>query len=89
MKPKLSLEEFADWCAKQPAGKTYDFGDYVSCACGQYAAGIGVDAFIWFIKMIDDHEAGRANVWIKANSIAYEKPHTFGALAARLCAVQS
>lgn len=77
MKNQLSLEAFADWCEKKPANEEYFWTDADICACGQYAASLGLQGN-WPLK--------KDTFWFDANMIALlTMPHTFGALARRLC----
>jgi hypothetical protein len=86
MKPQLTIEAFADWCERQPAERAYDYHDYRTCACAQYAATIGLSPDEWIDKAIGCPET----MWGTANCEANSKPWTFGALAIRLRAqVQS
>lgn len=80
MKPVLSIEAFADWCEKQPPEKGYVYADVCNCACGQYAQSLGLNHWSPF-----DSE-----FWFAAdNEASWTDERTFGALAARLRAVQS
>jgi hypothetical protein len=77
MKPQLTLEAFADWCEKQPAEKTYNYADCNRCACGQYAATLGLQGWAG-VKVYQPGE-----FWYEANCAAAWED-TFGALAKRL-----
>ncbi len=70
MRNPLTIEAFAEWAAKKSPRKTYDWFDTDACACAQYADYLGG----W----------GGSSVWRRMQSIAYERPWTFGALATRL-----
>jgi len=85
----LTIEAFAEWAEKQPADEAYVFCDWRECACGQYAASLGIDSIAWSVAMLDDAILGGRGFWVTANSTAYGKPRTFGALAARLRALSA
>lgn len=79
MKPQLSIEAFAAWCEKQPAERRYNYHSSEVCACGQYAAILGMKEYAWI-----DSYWGETSFWRRANGQAQIEPYTFGALAARL-----
>ncbi len=79
MKPQLTIEAFADWCEKQPADGVYDYTHSSSCAVAQFLQSAGVqnyDLFPWEIPE-------------RFQEPVREYPWAFGALSARLRAVQS
>ena len=82
MKQQLSLEAFADWCEKQPEGRVYRWVDYNECACGQYAASLGITGWCKHVY--------KGGFWDVANRVAFQvsAPRTFRALAAHLRAAQ-
>jgi hypothetical protein len=71
MKNPLSIEAFADWCEKQPAGRGYDWTDDETCAVAQYAKAHG--------RRPDDMPLA----W-EAVAMNGGMDQTFGALAKRL-----
>ena len=81
----LTIEAFVEWCERKPADEAYVFCDWKECACGQYAALLGIDSSAWADALLDDaiHGDGRG-FWATANSAAYDEPRTFSALAKRL-----
>lgn len=76
MKPQLTKEAFAEWCEKKPADKFYDYENWRTCACAQYANHLGVEYPIVFPR-----ENG--TFWEQAEYAAVNAT-TFGALAKRL-----
>lgn len=79
MKPQLTIEAFADWCSKQPADRGYNYHCAEACACGQYAASLGMKEYAWI-----DGYWGETSFWRSANNHARIEPHTFGSLSLRL-----
>lgn len=79
MKNPLTLEAFAEWAERQPADKVYDYRDCAVCACGQYAASLGISK-----DWLTGELTGESEFWVEANYQAYHEPHNFGALAKRL-----
>lgn len=79
MKNVLSMEAMAEWAEKKDPDEYYIWDSHGKCACGQYAAEMGLNES-WAAAL-------HSQFWIEANSIAFERPHTFGALAIRLRAV--
>lgn len=77
MKPQLSIEAFADFCERKSAEEPYYFWSITECACAQYARHLGGKL-----------QGRRKAFWFVINDVAAVEPHTFGALAARLRAVQ-
>lgn len=86
MKPQLTIEAFADWCEKRPAGDGYNWADEDNCATAQYAKSLGMlEAFS------RRNKPGASKFWCAGEQIALRDDYfeagfrdTFGALAARL-----
>lgn len=70
---KPSLEDFVAWLETKPCEEKYDWSIASVCACGQYAASIGVD---WM-------GASSNRVLKQINLLAQYRPWTFGALLTR------
>ena len=81
MKHILTIAAMAEWAAKRPAAEEYTWFDIGMCPCGQYAREHGLAD--WY----DPRKDRTSPFWDEANSIAYGRPRTFGALAERLRAV--
>lgn len=81
MKPQLTLEAFANWCAKQPADNRYDYDCVGECALTQYAASLGLPTPY---GEAPDSPIHTSAFWGVANNKACFGVRTFGALAARL-----
>lgn len=84
MKNPLSLEAFADWCAKQPTDAEYRYDNIVDCACGRYFRSLGIDAhysgyheWLGFYRRRIPHSD-------EMDRLASVRPHTFGALTERV-----
>lgn len=81
MKNMLTLESFADWCEKQPEEKLYEWGSKRHCAIAQYASALGNRDLYEKISNLPVHAGS-------CETLAFDPPHTFGALAKRLRAAQ-
>lgn len=95
MKNPISLDAFADWCAKQPADKHYDYHAVRDCAFAQYLRSLGFETAIvspmqYCIgegEVRPLPEGVDAAVYGGIFSLPFTLPrtrHTFGALTKRL-----
>lgn len=89
MRNPLSLEAFADWCARKPADGEYDWADTNGCAFCQYLTSVGlpirrVDIYSW----VDEHWRTHPLPEGVAGAVA-QYPWTFGALSSRLRAAST
>ena len=78
MRPQITVEAFAEFCERKPAGERYDFTEMKRCAVAQFLQSVGVQNFALLSNEIPE---------------AFKNPvqfgdWTFGALAARLRAVR-
>lgn len=75
----LTIKSFAEWIDKnRHPGQWYDYDDWTTCACGQYAKHLG----------IADWYTNSSRFWNRANQMAYIYPRTFGELALRLHTIE-
>lgn len=72
------MSEFLDFVESKPPMEGYWFQDGAVCACGQYAASIGIMHGDW----MDEMEEG--SFWRTANALAGTGLSYFGPLAARI-----
>lgn len=74
------MKQFLDFVKRQPPMQKYDYDPADMCACGQFAASIGIRNGDWM--QID--EPGLRRFWRQADDLASELPHDFGSLALRV-----
>jgi hypothetical protein len=72
---KPSLEDFLAWLETKPSDEKYWWPDASICACGQYAASIGIVSWVG--------GAATCPVFEQINRLAQYRPRTFGALLGR------
>ena len=72
------MSEFLDFVESKRPDEDYCFSEAESCACGQYAASIGIMRGDWMKEMSE------GSFWQDANALAGQGSHYFGPLAARI-----
>lgn len=69
------MKQFLAFVESRAPDRPYEYDDWSICACGQFAAIMGVE---WF-------EGGYASgFWMQADNLARHGAHKFGALAERV-----
>lgn len=74
-------EQFLDFARKQPEKKEYNYSDYATCACGEFAKSLGMfDQYTDYIRFRLAADTPFVHMELHAASL----PHTWGALVKRL-----
>lgn len=79
MRHPISIEAFAEWCERKPADEEYEWVNVRTCAIKQYAKFLGGNVHENYMA-VACMPVGRFD----GEYMALMRPHTFGALAARL-----
>jgi hypothetical protein len=91
MRNPISIEAFAEFCERKPAGEVYDFFDNCNCAFGQYLQSLGfekpvVSGFDW---SFDKDDKAREFPHSGMGRALSTHPRTFSDLAQRLRAAMA
>lgn len=81
-KPDPVRDALVAWLLKQPADKSYYYYDSRVCACAQFCRKTrSWHDWFWRYGKRAEHEH---EVWVRFDTLAAYKPHTFGALLQRV-----
>lgn len=75
LEARPSLKGFIGWLERQPAERRYNWRDPRKCACGQYAAALGIRGD-WLTSCGDPYDPHN-DTWRLLNHIAFGRGHLF------------
>jgi hypothetical protein len=91
MRNPISIEAFAEFCERKPAGEVYEYGDFANCAVAQYCRTLGIEYSVAALpRVVNNGFEKPVGFWQTAELCAVKaSTRTFGDLAQRLRAAMA